>query len=186
VILAVCLGLGIILRLGVGNPVEQLAHIRLHGEIPLLALLCLQALLPLVQLTGTSAVVAFWLWVATYPVLIGIAWRNRRLPGMSVIALGLLLNALVVILNGGMPVAESAAIAAGLQGRLSVPVGDFTHVLTTSSTWLPWLGDVVPLPGPSWARYVPSVGDLLLCVGATAFLATVKPSAGEGSTARAR
>jgi hypothetical protein len=179
VILAVCLGLGIILRLAVGNPVEQLAHIRLFGELPLLALLCLQALLPLVQLTGTLATVAFWLWAATYPVLIAIVWRNRGLPGMSVIALGLLLNALVVILNRGMPVAEASAIGAGLQGRLSLPTGDFAHVLATSRTWLPWLGDVVPLPGPSWARFVPSAGDLLLYAGVLTFLAGVR-APGEG------
>ncbi len=178
-ILAVCLGLGIILRLAVGNPVGQLAHIRLFGELPLLALLCLQALLPLVQLTGTLATVAFWLWAATYPVLIAIAWRNRGLPGMSVIALGLLLNALVVILNRGMPVAEASAIGAGLQGRLSLPTGDFAHVLATSGTWLPWLGDVVPLPGPSWARFVPSAGDLLLYAGVMTFLAGVR-TPGEG------
>jgi hypothetical protein len=122
--------------------------------------------------------VAFWLWAATYPVLIAIAWSNRRLPGMSVIALGLLLNALVVVLNQGMPVAEAAAIAAGLRERLSLPIGDFAHVLATPGTWLPWLGDVVPLPGPSWARFVPSAGDLLLYVGVVTFLAGVKAPGG--------
>ncbi len=172
-ILVVCLALGMLLRLAVGNPLGQLAHVRLRGEIPLLALLCLQAVLPLVQLTGTAAAIAFWLWVATFPVLIAMAWCNRGYPGMPVIALGLLLNALVVFLNRGMPVAEVAAVAAGLQGRLSVPAGDFAHVLATSEMWLPWLGDVVPLPGPSWARFVPSAGDLLLYAGVVAFLAGV-------------
>jgi hypothetical protein len=177
VILAVCLALGILLRLAAGHSFAQLAHVRLRGEALLLGFLCVQAVLPLVRLTGTAARFAFWLWIATFPVLIAIAWRNRAHPGMAVIALGLLLNLVAVSVNGGMPVMGAAAAAAGLRGQLVLPIGDFVHVVGTAATRLPWLADVVPLPGPVWARFVPSAGDLLLYAGVVAFLAAVKPSA---------
>jgi hypothetical protein len=82
-----------------------------------------------------------------------------------------------VSINGGMPVMGAAAAAAGLQGQLVLPIGDFVHVVGTAATRLPWLADVIPLPGPVWARFVPSAGDLLLYAGVVAFLAAVKPSA---------
>jgi hypothetical protein len=186
VILAVCLALGILLRLASGRTVSEIGHVRLHGEAALLALLCVQAVLPLVRLTGALAVTAFWLWLATFPMLIGIAYWNRSHPGMLVIAAGLLLNLLVVSVNGGMPVMATAAAAAGLQGQLSLPSGDFIHAVGTTATRIPWLADAVPLPGPIWARFVPSVGDLLLYAGVIAFLAAVKPSTGAGKPARAQ
>jgi hypothetical protein len=176
VILVVCLALGILLRLAAGNPFGQLARIRFRGEVLLLALLCVQAVLPLARLEGSTARVAFWLWLATLPVLVATAWRNRAQPGMPVVALGLLSNLLVVSLNGGMPVVQAAAAAAGLQGRLSIPIGDFVHVLGTSATRLPWLADVIPLPGPASLRIVPSPGDILLYAGVVVFLAWARPA----------
>jgi hypothetical protein len=90
---------------------------------------------------------------------------------MLVVALGLLLNLLVVSSNGGMPVMPVAAAAAGLHGQLAVPVGDFVHVLGLPATRLPWLADVLPLPGKPLLGIVPSAGDLLLYVGVVAFVA---------------
>jgi hypothetical protein len=177
VILVVCLALGILLRLAAGQSFAQLAHVRLRGETLLLGFLCVQAVLPLVRLTGTAARFAFGLWIATFPVLIAIAWRNRAHPGMAVIALGLLLNLVAVSVNGGMPVMGAAAAAAGLRGQLVLPIGDFVHVVGTAATRLPWLGDIVPLPGPSWARFVPSAGDLLLYSGVVTFLGAARVAA---------
>ena len=176
-ILLVCLGLGIILRVLSGNTIGDIGHIHVHGEAWLIAVLCLQGVLPLVRLSGTLAQAAYWLWLATFPLLIGIAWRNRSQPGMSLVALGLLLNVLVVSINGGMPVMEAAAVAAGLRGRLSMPVGDFIHVLGGRVTRLPWLADAIPLPAAPVSRVVPSAGDLLLYVGVVAFIAGARARA---------
>ena len=170
-ILLIGLALGILLRVASGNSLAGLSRVRLRGETTLLVLLCVQVALPLLRTTGSLAHLAYWLWLTTFPVLIWIALRNRACPGMLVVALGLLLNFLVVASNGGMPVMPVAAAAAGLHGQLAVPVGDFVHVLGLPATRLPWLADVLPLPGAPLFGIVPSAGDLLLYVGVVAFVA---------------
>ena len=170
-ILLVSLALGILLRMASGNSLADLSRVRLRGEATLLVLLCAQAVLPVLRTTGSLAHLAYWLWLAAFPVLVWIAWRNRAYPGMLVVALGLLLNLVVVASNGGMPVMPAAAAAAGLHGRLVVPVGDFVHVLGLPATRLPWLADILPLPGTPLLGIVPSAGDLLLYVGVVAFVA---------------
>ena len=184
-ILAACLLLGIALRLASGNRLSELGELRLRGESVLLVLLCAQAVLPAMRLSGTAAQVAYWLWLATFPVLVGIAWSNRSYRGMTVAASGLLLNFVVVSINGGMPVMQAAATAAGLQGQLVLAPGDFIHLVGSSATRLPWLADVIALPGPSWMRIVPSAGDVLLYTGVVAFLAGAKPGSpgSRGATA---
>ena len=72
---------------------------------------------------------------------------------------------------------EAAAVAAGLHGRLSMPVGDFIHVLGGMVTRLPWLADAIPLPAAPVSRVVPSAGDLLLYVGVVAFIAGARARA---------
>jgi hypothetical protein len=171
-----CLALGVLLRMSVGNGFEQLARVQLSGETPLLALLCVQALLPAIRLTGTAAMVAYWLWLATFPALITVAWRNRGHCGMLVIAVGLMLNLAVVAANGGMPVFEIAARAVGRAGLLVIPAGDFVHVVGSAASRLFWLADVLPLPGPGPLRLVASPGDLLLYSGVVVFLAKAAPA----------
>jgi len=171
VILVVSFALGVLLRLASGNRLEDLSRVRLRGEISLLALLCVQAVLPLLRTTGPLARLSFALWLATFPVLMWIAWCNRAQPGMLVVALGLLLNFAVVGSNGGMPVMPAAAMVAGLHGQLRIPVGDFVHVLGTTATRLPWLADALPMPWAPLVRIVPSAGDVLLYAGVLGFVA---------------
>ena len=175
-ILVVCLGLGIALRVVSGNTIGDLQRIHVFGETWLVAVLCVQGLLPLVRLTGVSAHAAYGLWLVTFPLLIAIAWRNRSQPGMPLVVVGLLFNMLVVSLNGGMPVMATAAAAAGLQGQLAIPVGDFVHVVGGSATRLPWLADTIPLAAAPVSRLVPSAGDLLLYAGVVVFIAGARAS----------
>jgi hypothetical protein len=93
---------------------------------------------------------------------------------MLIVALGLLLNFVVISSNGGMPVVPAAAVAAGLHGRLSIPIGDFVHVLGTTATRLPWLADALPLPWAPLVKIVSSAGDVLLYVGVVAFISDAK------------
>jgi hypothetical protein len=182
-ILAACLALGLLLRFLTGNSIPQLAHVQLRGEAALLALLCLQAVIPIVRTTGALAQVAYWVWLATFPVLVGIALLNRAAPGMVLVAAGLSLNLLVVGANGGMPVMPLGAYAAGMQGELRIATGDFVHVVGTVASRLPWLADAIPLPGPTWLRLVPSAGDMLLYSGVVAFIAGVRSPLDRGRLA---
>lgn len=83
---------------------------------------------------------------------------NWSLPGMWLAAAGLLLNALVITLNQGMPVSEEAVELSGL----SLSEYGIKHEPLGPNTLFPWIGDVIPVPG---LKKVLSVGDLFLAAG---------------------
>ncbi|MEX2549843.1 MAG: DUF5317 domain-containing protein [Nitriliruptoraceae bacterium] len=85
--------------------------------------------------------------------------RNRRLPGIWLVAVGLLLNMAVMAANRAMPVDPAAMAAIGMEGA-EVPLGK--HTLLTGETLLPWLADIIPVP---WLGSIVSVGDLVLAIG---------------------
>lgn len=89
---------------------------------------------------------------------------NRSLRGTALVALGLAANALVVALNGAMPVSTQAAARAGVSLTAVADGADSRHVLQTRSTRLPLLGDVVPVPLPLRPEVV-SLGDVLVAAG---------------------
>ena len=91
--------------------------------------------------------------------------HNRGVRGTGLIALGLLANALVVLVNGAMPVSVAAAGRAGVTTQPILNGSDPRHELADRSTRLPWLGDVVPLPLPVRPEVV-SPGDVLVAAGA--------------------
>jgi hypothetical protein len=89
---------------------------------------------------------------------------NAALPGVPLVAAGLLLNAVVVGLNAGMPVSVDAARRAG------VPVGDLRldrdpmREPVGGGTRLAFLGDTIPVALP-WRPQAVSPGDLLVAAG---------------------
>lgn len=94
--------------------------------------------------------------------------RNRELPGMPLIAVGFVLNAVVVTVNGAMPVAQEAADRVGISTVGLYRHADAKHELVDDDTVLPGLADVipVPLPGPlERGSNVVSVGDVVLAAG---------------------
>lgn len=109
-----------------------------------------------VALSGPLAVASL---LASLAVLIAVAFVNRRITGVAVVGLGLLVNLVAVAVNGGMPVRAGALEAAGLQvGELVEP-----RHLETSGDPLPVLGDVLPVP---LLGEVLSFGDLIIVFGA--------------------
>jgi hypothetical protein len=88
--------------------------------------------------------------------------RNLHVPGVPLVALGLLLNAIVVVANGSMPVERPAVARAGDGPALSAT--DHRHVLAEFGTRLRTLDDrvAVPLPGH---REVDSLGDIAIAAG---------------------
>jgi len=95
----------------------------------------------------------------------GFVVLNRGLAGMSLVAAGFALNALVVSANGGMPVSLWAAARAGIQVAPIVS-GSGRHEVAGAATRLRPLGDVVPAPLP-WSPLssVLSPGDVVLSAG---------------------
>lgn len=106
--------------------------------------------------------IAVGLVLASYLPLLLFVWLNRDLTGIWIAGMGILMNFTVIIANGGMPVLAEAAMIAGEAGELIL---DAKHVLLTSSTRLPFLADIIPLPGA-----VLSMGDVFLAIGVGVFL----------------
>ena len=134
------------------------------GSLPLRAR-ALVVLALLVQLVGTlvgGPVHPFGLALSAVLVVVFLV-RNRGLRGTGLVALGLLANALVVGLNGAMPVRLEAAARAGTDVPALV-LGDTRHELEGPGTRLRLLGDVIPVPLPVRPEVV-SVGDVLVAAG---------------------
>jgi hypothetical protein len=87
---------------------------------------------------------------------------NLRHPGVGLLALGFFSNAVVVALNGAMPVSLAALERAGVGAAV---VTDPRHEVSDAATRLPWLGDVVPVALPGLGQAV-SPGDVLIAAGA--------------------
>lgn len=102
---------------------------------------------------------------ASYMLLVAFATLNRRMPGMPLVLVGLLLNAAVILPNGGMPVSEQAIRASGQRDMLQrfIDEGATKHHLMTGDDVLRPLGDVIGLPPP--IRQVVSVGDVSVYAG---------------------
>jgi predicted MFS family arabinose efflux permease len=101
----------------------------------------------------------------TYALLFWFAVANLSIRTLSLVYAGLALNALAILANGGrMPVSAGAADAAG--------VGDFRSV-SESASHLRFLGDVFAIPRELPFANVFSVGDVLIGLGAIAFIVLV-------------
>ncbi|HEU4947359.1 MAG TPA: DUF5317 domain-containing protein [Kribbella sp.] len=98
-------------------------------------------------------------------ICIGVFLRlNVHRPGVALLALGFGSNALVVALNGAMPVSLSALARAGLDATPDL-AADPRHEVSGAGTMLSWLGDVVPVALPGLGQAV-SPGDVLTAAGA--------------------
>jgi hypothetical protein len=96
-----------------------------------------------------------------------VAWfllRNKGIRGTGLLAIGLLSNALVVGLNGAMPVSLAAAGRAGTTTQDILTGADARHELADRHTRLRFLGDVIPVPVP-WRPEVVSPGDVAVAAG---------------------
>jgi hypothetical protein len=95
---------------------------------------------------------------------LGFCLRNLRVRGVPLVTLGLLLNALVVGVNGAMPVSLAAAARAGTSITSIAAGTDPRHAVAGDGTTLRVLGDVVPIPLPLRPE-VASPGDVLVAAG---------------------
>ena len=105
-------------------------------------------------------------------------WFNRDRVGMRVLGLGLLLNLLVITLNGGlMPIAPETAAALYPDVPFSSwqigsrPGRSKNILLRPEDTRLAWLSDAILLPGWfPWTKAL-SPGDLFIVLGVIWLLA---------------
>jgi hypothetical protein len=137
-------GAGIAIGLARGGALSGLREPEVKAVRLGLAALAVQALVVVLPLRavglplGAGAV----LLLAALATLLGVARANGRLPGVPLLALGLLLNLVVVLINLGMPVPADTLERAGITVTQPAPDRpDAKHVLDHAGTRLGLLGD---------------------------------------------
>jgi hypothetical protein len=117
-----------------------------------------------------SADLGFGLLMASFGLLLVFAVANVRRPGFSLIILGLVMNALVIGVNHGMPVSRHALSVSGQSSTLQVLQhgGGAKHHLATPDDHLMFLGDVIAIPPP--VGQIVSSGDIASYLGVMWFV----------------
>jgi hypothetical protein len=158
-------------RLVRGDGVRRLDVMRIEHWPLALAAITLQLMLFAPSMAGTLSAWSVLLHAASLLLMLWVLVANRRVPGVTLVTLGLGLNAAVLIANGGfMPVDRDALeIAQGPRAELLVAGRHQKTFLAESETSLWVLGDILPAP-PVGKVY--SVGDLMAGLGAFVFLST--------------
>lgn len=141
-----------------GGDLRRLADLRIRAAwLPLIALAA-QVVITVIA-TGGSPALHRAVHLATYVALGAFLCLNRRLPGVRIIGAGALANALAIAVNRGvMPASAWAQQVAGLHLRAG-----FDNSAHVAHPLLPWLGDVIPWPGP--LPNVLSIGDCVIYAG---------------------
>jgi hypothetical protein len=148
-----------------GGRARVLLGARVHAKTLALALLALQAVVGSLALRsiGIPRGVGPVLLFVALTGLLAVARANGQLPGVPLLALGLLANLLVLVLNFGVPVQVETLTRAGITVEQPVPHRpDAKHVIDGPGTRLAVLGDqlaVRPL------RAVISFGDVAEMAG---------------------
>jgi hypothetical protein len=113
------------------------------------------------------------LLVSSYLILLAFVWINRRLMGMFVVGLGLLMNLSVMLANGGyMPITPEAVVRVGHEYELQTfePGARLRNtkdvMLPREQTNLWFLSDIFAVPRPFPIPSVFSPGDAVLALGA--------------------
>jgi hypothetical protein len=163
-----------------GGRAARLAEIRFRLPLIVLVAYAIKEVGVLYDPLARSPI-APWLYVLALMTLIGwTLWHRDVLPGIEIVALGMTMNLVTVLANGGhMPVARaladrgpSALLKNGVLGQ---------YILAGDSTRLNFLGDWIALPG-TLGQMLPtafSPGDIVAALGmaVTVFLA-VRPVGG--------
>jgi len=142
---------GFVLGLASGGNWRNLARLDLELWPALLAGVTARAAAPLLGGLALSASIAGLLLVAL------VALVNRALPGAWTIGIGAMLTSVVTLVNGGMPVDPGALALSG-----KAPPSDGLHVILGPDTRLSFLADVLLIPV---INNIYSVGDVVLAIG---------------------
>ena len=148
--LVVTLALALGVALLSGGTLNKVLETRLRALWALFGALGLQVVLDLFW-SGPGTGVSHVLLAASYVLLIGFCLANVHLKGMSVVAIGIALNALVIVVNGGMPIRTDPGFRATVKHHAERPSDSLT-----------FLGDIIVLRPLNQAL---SFGDLIMLVG---------------------
>src|SRR3990172_8737369 len=167
--------LGLVLGLLGGGRIEHLLSIRLRLVQLIFLGFTVRVATQIAIESGSAPADALRLPLLTASfllILLGL-WANREQPGLSLAFVGVLLNTLVITVNGGwMPVWEPAFLVAGFApGESLGPLHQMVPGVVSGDFLLQAapLGAFLPIPLP-FVRTVASIGDVFLGVGLAFFL----------------
>ena len=127
------------------------------------------------QFIPVGGAVATVLLYVSFAALIAFAALNITTHGFAVILVGLVLNAVVIVANSGMPVTRNALERSNQSATLAdlIANGGAKHHLADDDTILLPLGDVIPLGTPF--NQAISVGDACVQLGVAWFIVFAMP-----------
>ncbi len=157
---ALVAGAALLLALLRGGSLDRLAATRFEWIHFLVVGLVVQIAFLVWDPPGLSSGQSLTILVMSNLMIAAFLFANRRLTGMVVAGVGMVLNVIVITANGAMPVSQRAVDLAGINAQ--VPETGLKHELMSDETVLPWLGDVIPVPV---LKEILSVGDLVLAFG---------------------
>ena len=142
-----------------GGDLDRLGHLPLRDKRLVVGALALQVV------GGLAGGWRYPLGLAGSALLVGVFLvRNRGVRGTGLVALGLMLNALVVGVNGAMPVSADAMGRARLSTQDILSGQDPRHELLGPGSHLGLLGDRIPVFLPVRPEIV-SAGDVMVAAG---------------------
>jgi hypothetical protein len=153
--------LGILVGLVRGGRLANLGDLRFEWGWLALAGLAAQVVLfspPVGAVVGAAAPI---LYVASTVLVLAVVLRNRRLPGLKLVAIGAISNLVAIVANGGYMPADPGALAlAGMD-----PGTAYSNSIVTNRPVLAPLTDIFAMP--DWMPFanVFSIGDVLIGAG---------------------
>jgi hypothetical protein len=153
-----------------GGRLVNLGDIELRSWWLLFVALGLQAGTRFLPETGWSEWFGLTMVLVSFALLMVMVLLNRSKAGMWIAGLGVLMNFVVIALNGGMPVLAGAAeVASGFTVSNPDLSGSFKHVPLDETSRLTFFADVIPLRFAGIGEVI-SLGDVFLALGLGVFL----------------
>ncbi|MBU9711742.1 DUF5317 domain-containing protein [Evansella tamaricis] len=113
-----------------------------------------------------------YLYIVVYILGLFFLYINRHHKGFLLIFIGVFLNFIVMAVNGGrMPVSlEAAAVLDPMYADALINGLYAKHTPYIESTYLGFLGDVIPITKPYPRDQVISIGDIIMNIGIFVFI----------------
>lgn len=163
--------IGVFAGIAAGGRVSNLLEFKIEKVWLIISAFLLQAFIQIagVRGAGLSLAAKQALFIVSYGMLLVSFWLNRKRIGFIAMGTGCLLNALVIIANGGsMPVSLEILKRANLTKALeAIESGlDVKHAVLCEGTRLAFLSDIIYVPYfPGFLMRVVSIGDLIVVAG---------------------
>jgi hypothetical protein len=157
------IALAVIVVVATKGSFERLGRIRFRMFWLLFVGLAIQIVLEVVTFPKDRIEdVGFAILLVSYVAILAFCFVNRRVRGMTIIAIGVALNVLVIALNQGMPTKDDVRTRNGRE--VHVPIEQTVkHRPEEDDDLLVFLGDVITAPGFPNQQF--SIGDIVMGIG---------------------